>query len=149
MPANAFVVYSKNKDDLRINDLTNANIRCALVTSSYTPSAGESGHSLWSEVSTNEIGSTGGYAAASLTGSAASITNGWKFSTGNASWTAAGGNIAAFRYAVFYYNGTLWSMTNPLLGYILCDNTPADIPATTAGNTLTITCPAAGWFDLV
>jgi len=40
-------------------------------------------------------------------------------------------------------------MTNPLVGYFVGDSTPADIPATTVGNTLTLTCPSGGWFDLV
>ena len=151
MAANAFVLYSKNKDDLRINDLVSANLRMALVSSAYTPSAGETGHSLWSEVSANEIANGNGYTTGgvALTGVATAITNGAKLSSGNAAWTASGGSIPAFRYAVLYYLGTLWGMTNPLVGYILCDNTPADIPATTTGNTLTITCPAGGWFDIV
>lgn len=149
MAANAFVIFSKNKDDLRINDLVGSSIKLALVSSSYTPSSGETGNSVWADVSAYEIASTGGYAASTLTGVATAITNGVKFSSGNAVWTAAGGSISAFRYAVMYYNGTLWGMTNPLIGYILCDNTPADIPATTTGNTVTITCPSGGWFDLV
>jgi len=39
-------------------------------------------------------------------------------------------------------------MTNPLIGYFLGDTTPADVPATTVGNPLTINCPANGWFDI-
>jgi hypothetical protein len=33
---------------------------------------------------------------------------------------------------------------NPLVGYFLGDSTPADVPATTSGNTLTITPNASG-----
>jgi hypothetical protein len=76
-------------------------------------------------------------------------TDGEKVSSGNAVWTASGTGIPAFRYAVLYYLGSLWGVTNPLIGYILCDSAPADIPLTTSGNTLTITCPQDGWFDLV
>lgn len=153
MAAQAFTLYAKNKDDIRINDLASANLRMALVTSSYTPNVTFTGHSLWSDVSANEIANGNGYTTggASLTGTVAATAgnDGAKLSSGNAAWTATGGNIPAFRYAVLYYLGSLWGMTNPLIGYILCDNTPADIPATTTGNTLTITCPATGWFDLV
>jgi hypothetical protein len=153
MTAQAFTLYAKNKDDLRLNDLVSANLRMALVTSTYTPNVTATGHSLWSEVSGNEISGTNGYTTGgvALTGTVAATAgnDGAKLSSGNAVWTASGGSIAAFRYAVLYYLGTLWSMTNPLIGYILCDNTPADIPATTNGNTLTITCPATGWFDSV
>jgi len=49
---------------------------------------------------------------------------------------------------VLYVSGSLWSMTNPLIGYFLGDTTPADVPATTVGNSLTINCPANGWFDI-
>lgn len=152
MAANAMVIFSANKDDLRINDLTGATIKMGLVSSAYTPSAGEAGHSVWSDISANEISGTNGYTTGGATLSAptaTAITNGFKFSTGNAAWTASGGSIAAFRYAVLYVSGSLWGKTNPIVGYILCDNTPADIPATTTGNTLTITCPSGGWFDIV
>jgi hypothetical protein len=152
MTAQAFMLYAKNKDDIRMNDLVSANLRMCLLTSSYTPNITATGHSLYSEL-TNELSTANGYTAGGygLTGTVAATAgnDGAKLSSGNATWTAAGGSIPAFRYAVLYYLGTLWSMTNPLIGYILCDNTPADIPATTTGNTLTITCPATGWFDLV
>ena len=59
-------------------------------------------------------------------------------------WTASGGPIPAWRYGYFYYLGTLNFKVNPLLGHFLGDNTPADIPATTNGNTLTVTPNAAG-----
>ena len=153
MTANAFVLFSKNKDDIRLNDLVSTNLRMALVANTYTPNVTATGHSLWSEISANEISGTNGYTTggATLTGVVAATAgnDGAKLSSGNAVWTASGGSIAAFRYAVLYYVGTLWGIVNPVIGHILCDNTPADIPATTTGNTLTITCPATGWFDLV
>lgn len=46
-----------------------------------------------------------------------------------------------------YVSGSLWGLTNPLIGSFLGDNAPADIAATTAGNNLTVTAPSAGWFD--
>jgi hypothetical protein len=152
MTANAFVLFSANKDDLRINDLVGANIRMALVSSAYTPNSTATGHALWSAVSANEIANGNGYTTggATLTGAvAATVGNdGTKFSTGNAAWTGTGAGFPAFRYAVMYYLGTIWGQVNPLIGYMLCDNTPADVPATTPANSpLTITCPATGWFD--
>ena len=151
MAVGTFTLYSANKDDIRINDLTGATIKAALVSSGYTPDTSQTGHSLYSSVSANELATAngytnGGFTLTSLT--ATGITNGWKFSSGNPSWTASGGNISAFRYVVFYVLGTLWGQTNPLIGYFVGDNTPADIPATLSGNTLTITCPANGWFDI-
>lgn len=47
-----------------------------------------------------------------------------------------------------YVSGTLWGMTNPLVGYFVGDSTPADIPLTTSGNSITVTVPAGGWFDI-
>lgn len=152
MAAGTFMLYSANKDDLRINDLTGATIKMALVTSVYTPSAGEAGHSVWADMSANEIAAGNGYTAGGATlatPTATAITSGFKFSTGNASWTASGGNIPAWRYGVLYVSGALWGKTNPVVGYFVGDSTPADVPATTAGNPLTINCPAGGWFDLV
>ena len=73
------------------------------------------------------------------------VTGGYKFSSANVVWTASGGSIAAHRHYVMYVLGTLWGKTNRLVGYFLGDTTPADIPATTTGNTLTVN--ASGWFD--
>jgi hypothetical protein len=151
MAAGTFTLYRANLDDLRIQDLVGATVKVALVTSSYTPNAANNGHSLWSDASSNEIANgngynTGGVTPGSLTTSL--VTNGHNFDSADPSWTASGGNIPAWRYAVMYVSGSLWGKTNPLIGYFLGDNTPADVPATTSGNPLTITVPAAGWFDI-
>ncbi|TXH15054.1 MAG: hypothetical protein E6R03_08020 [Hyphomicrobiaceae bacterium] len=150
MAAGAFIFYAANIDDLRINDITGATVKAALLSSSYTPSNGTSGHAVLADL-TNEIANGNGYTTGGVTLSslaATAITNGWKFSSGNASWTASGGNIPAWRYCVLYVSGTLWSKTSPLLGYFLGDSSPADVPATLDGNPLTINCPANGWFDI-
>jgi hypothetical protein len=149
MPAGAFTLYQANADDINNADLLTATVKVALVSSAYTPSAGTSGHDEWADISANEIANgngytTGGVTLASLASTA--ITGGWKFASGNAVWTASGGNIPAWRHAVMYVSGTLWGKTNPVVGYFLGDNAPADIPATTSGNTLTLTCPTDGWF---
>lgn len=151
MAAGKFTLFEANLDDLRLADLSGtANLRLALVASAYTPSSGPTGHSLWADVSTNELAAANGYATggAALT-SAALLTaaKGFALDSADVVWTAAGGDIAAHRYYVMYYLGTLWGKTNPLIGYFVGDTTPADIPATTAGNTLTVTVPAAGWFS--
>lgn len=59
-------------------------------------------------------------------------------------WTASGGSIPAWRRGVVYYLGTLNGKVNPLVGHFLGDSTPADIPATTAGNQLIVTPNASG-----
>lgn len=150
MAAGNFTLFSKNKDDMRINDLLGATIKMALVSSAWTPDNTVTGNSVWADVSANEVSgngwTAGGETLASL--AATSITGGFKFSSASPAKTASGGSIPAFRHAVMYVSGTLWGMTNPLVGYFLGDATPADIPATTVGNTLTLTCPSGGWFDL-
>lgn len=152
MAAGAFTFFSKNKDDFRVNDLTGAVINVALVTSAYTPNTDSTtGHSLWSEVSANEIANgfgytTGGQALAADVATA--IAGGFKYTSSNVAWTAAGGSIPAWRYYVMYVVGSLWGMTNPIIGYALGDSTPADIPATSDTNILTLSVPAGGWFDI-
>jgi hypothetical protein len=144
------IIYRANLDNIELNSLnSSANLRMALVASAYTPDATNTGHSLWASVSANEIAGGTGYTAGgyALTGSVSTTTNGFKLTTGNPTWTASGAGIAAWRYGVLYYLGALWGMTNPLIGYFLGDSAPADVPLTAAGNTLTITCPAAGWAD--
>lgn len=151
MAVGTFTLFSKNKDDLRMQDLVSANLRMALVNGAGgTLNAATTGLSVWADISASEIAAGNGYSAggAALTGTLADTgAGGWKLSTGNPSWTASGGSIPSWRFAVLYYNGTLWGMTNPLIGYFIGDNTPADIPATVAGSTLTLPCPAGGWFD--
>lgn len=49
---------------------------------------------------------------------------------------------------MLYVSGTVDGYVNPLIGYFLGDSAPADVPATTDTNTLTITVPAGGWFDI-
>jgi len=150
MAVGTVTLYSANKDDLNINALVGATVKVALVSSAYTPDTTVAGHSLWSSVSANEIANGNGYTTggATLTSTVAtSITGGFKFSSASPSWTASGGNIPAWRYAVFYVSGTLWGLTNPVIGYFVGDTTPADIPATTSGNTLTLNTPSGGWFD--
>ena len=62
------------------------------------------------------------------------------------SWTASGGGIPAFRYAVFYINATVNSIVKPLL---LCvGDVAADVPATVAPNPLSIQLNATGLFQI-
>lgn len=143
-----FTFYANNLDVEKLSDLVSANIRLALVSSAYTPNNSETGHTVWADVSANELANGNGYTTggASLTGAVAAITNGFKFSTGNASWTGSGAGIPAWRYAVMYYLGSLWGVTNPLIGYFVGDSLPQDVPLTAATNILQLNCPANGWF---
>ena len=150
MESGNVTLFSKNKDDIRINDLVGATIKLALVSSSWTPDTSTTGNSVWADVSANEVSGNGWTAGGETLASvvATAISGGYKLASASPSKTASGGNIPAFRYCVLRVSGTLWGMTDPLIGYFLGDSTPADVPATTTGNALTINCPANGWFDL-
>jgi hypothetical protein len=115
-----------------------------LHTSTYTPSV--SGNEVYADL-TNELSTANGYTngGLALANDAVTLSAGVVKFTGDAAvWTAAGGSIPAWRTAVLRAVGTLNGKVDPLVGYFLGDSTPADVPATTTGNTLTITPNASG-----
>lgn len=128
---------------------TAANFRVALVSSAWTPV--NSTDELWSVASGNEIANGNGYTTGGLVPPSAALTQSAgvvKFTSSPVVWTATGTGIPAWRRAVLYYLGTLNSKVNPILAHFLGDSTPADIPLTTATNTLTITMNASGILTL-
>lgn len=149
MAATIITLYEANLDAMNIDAIVGATVKLHLITSSYTPSTGTSGHTVLADISANEI-SGGGYSGGITLGTLAkaAVTGGWKFSSADATLLASGAAIPAWRYGVLAISGSLWSLTNPLLGIFTGDNTPGDIAATADGQTLTVACPAGGWFDL-
>lgn len=146
--ASAFQVYAKNLNVLKLSDLTGATIKMLLTSSAYTPDTSETGHAALADI-TNELANANGYSTGGVALAApavAAIAGGYKFSTGNALWTAAGGSIPAWRYGVIYVVGALWGITSPLLARFIGDSAPADVAATSSGNSLQVNCPANGWF---
>lgn len=125
---------------------TAANFRLALVSSAWTPN--DATDELWSVASANEIANGNGYTTGGATPATISLTQTSgvvKFTWSTAVvWTASGSGIPAWRRAVLYYLGTLNGKVNPLVAHFLGDSTPADIPLTTSGNTITITPNASG-----
>ena len=94
-----------------------------------------------------EISAGNGYTAGGITLTSVALTQTAgvvKFTSAAAVWTASGGSIPAWRYAVVRAVGTLNGKVDPIVGYFLGDSTPADVPATTDTNTLTITPNASG-----
>lgn len=121
-----------------------ANFRLALYSNLLVPD--DATMEVLADLS-NEIANGNGYVTGGLALSSVVLnqTGGVvKFTADQLIWTAAGGPIPAWRYGFFYYLGTLNAKVNPLIGHFLGDNTPADIPATSNGNTLTVTPNAAG-----
>jgi hypothetical protein len=145
MAADALVFYNSFTEALGDNtiDLDNDTFNVALFTSSYTPNVAT--QSQYSAL-TNEVANGNGY----TTGGAALTTVTWSQTGGTATfdaadteWTASGGPITA-RYAVVY---SVTATGNDLVGYVLLDNTPADVTVTDT-NTLTIQWHANGIFTL-
>ena len=129
-------------------DLDTATLKMVLVTSAYTVDLVN--HINYANVSANELSTGNGYTSGGVTLTSiafAAVTNGFKFSSANVAWNATGTGIPAWRRAVLYLSGTVNSVVNPIIFTFLGDSTPADVPLTSSGNTLTLVCPAAGWFD--
>lgn len=119
-------------------------ITIALLTSTYTFSAG---HVTYSDL-TNELTTTGGYTAGGQAVGSVTFVQATTVSNVAGStvvWTATGGGIAAFRYAAAYINATVNSIVKPLL--FLLDNNGSDVPATTAPNTLSVVWNGTGLFQ--
>jgi hypothetical protein len=151
MAVGAWVIPDKAKlhltDATFLAGLTAGNYRLALVSSAWTPT--NASDELWSVASGSEIAggtgyTTGGIALSTTTLNQTSGTVKFTFTVANPTWTASGGGIAAWRRCVLYYLGTVNSLVNPILAHFLGDSTPADIPLTTAGNTITITASGSG-----
>lgn len=150
MAAGNWIVPNKAKLNLfNATDLlaaNTANFRMALVTSSWTPDNSDTGNEVWADVSANEIANGAGYTTGGVALTSVALTQASgtvKFTSAAAQWTSSG-TFPAWRRAVVYYLGTLNSKVNPILCHCLGDATPADVPSTSTGNTLTITPNASG-----
>ena len=147
MAAGAFVFPDKSKlNFFSATDLLNpANtFKITLHTNTWVPA--NSTNEVFADA-TNELATANGYTAGgiTLTGIALTQTAGVvEFTSAAAVWTASGGSIPAWRYGVVRASGTLNGKVDPIVGYFLGDSTPADVPATTTGNTLTVTMNASG-----
>lgn len=93
--------------------------KLALVTSGYTFSPA---HTVWADASANEVATGDGYTTGGAT-LTTSITN----SMLDADDVVFSSLDKTFRGAVIYKEGTVNTLVNPLVGYILFDDTPADI----------------------
>jgi len=148
MASGPFVFSQKTKLNMfSATDLLNpANtFKLALVTSAWTPAP--TTDEVWADASANEIANGNGYTTGGATLASVTLTQTAgvvKFTSAAQVWTASGTGIPAWRYGVVYALGTLNGKVNPLVGYFLGDATPADIPLTTSGNTLTVTPNASG-----
>lgn len=96
-------VYNQFKTDILNSNiaLTADTIKVALMTNSSTFTAG---NTVWSDVSANEISAANGYTAGGVALTTKAVTNNGTssaFTADNATWTASGGAITAYK-AVMY-----------------------------------------------
>ena len=124
-------------------DLDADTLKLALVQSAYTPSAA---HTIFGDI-TNELTTANGYTAGGK-----SLTNvTWTRSGGtvvldadNVAWANLGDPASVtFRYGVLYVNATRGGIVNPLIAWILFNDTPADV-VVAAVNPWTVAWNAAG-----
>jgi hypothetical protein len=150
MAAGAIIIPNKAKlNFFSATDLLNPTntFKLALVTSAWTPDNSDTGNEVFADVSANEIAAGNGYTSGGIALPSVSLTQSGgtvKFTSGSAQWTASGGSIPAWRRGVIYVSGTFNGKVNPIVGHFLGDATPADIAATSAPNTLTVTPNASG-----
>lgn len=95
--------------------------------------------------------SGGGYVSGGCTLSGVSldpIADGFSLSSDAASWNSYGLGIPEWMYMVLYLDGTVDGVVKPLIGFAFGDDSHINVPATPAGMSLEITCPAEGWISL-
>lgn len=147
MAAGNFIFPDKAKLNMfSVTDLLNpANtFKITLHTNSWTPA--NSTDEVYADL-TNELATANGYTVGGITLTSVALTQTAgvvKFTSAAAVWTASGGSIPVWRRGVVRAVGTLNGKVDPIVGHFLGDATPADVPATTTGNTLTVTPSASG-----
>ncbi len=123
MAVDAFFFDHFDTITMRAGDLQTNTLKCALVTSAYTPL---STHTAWANVSTFEVANGAGYTTGGVTITTVAVTND-KLDFDDPAWSAL---TKTFRYAVVYISGTIDGIVNPLLFYYLLNDTPADTVVT-------------------
>jgi hypothetical protein len=129
-------------------DLLKASNAFQIGLSTVTQALTSAGQSLYGDL-TNELATANGYTlggvvltGVTITRSGGTTTFTW---TGPVPlWTASGGGIAAWRYAFIYVNATINGHVKPLVGFVLGDSTPADVPLTASPNTIGIVPGGSG-----
>ena len=142
MAADAMILYDVFSEQLgREGHNLNAGdvIKVALMDSGYTPN--KVTDVTFSVIDADELATANGYTAggvafATTWVTAASVVT---FDGVNPEWNAVGAGITA-RWAVVYNSS---NATNNLIGYILLDNTPADVTGV-AGDPFTLQLAALG-----
>lgn len=120
-------------------DLDANTLKLALVTSGYTFDAT---HTLWSSASGSEVANGNGYTTGGASVGSLALTRSADVTTLDGADTVWAALTKTFRAAVLYASGTFGGKVNPVLAYILFDNTPADVSV--AGVNFSVIWPASG-----
>jgi hypothetical protein len=115
-----YTSYKQYVHDGTINLNSTGKIMLALVLSTYTPSTA---HTVWADVSADEAANGDGYTTGGEALGSLSV-NSTRFDAADVTWSSL---TKTFRYGVLYINDTVNAIVNPLIAYILFDDTPADI----------------------
>ena len=121
-------------------------LKVALLTSSASSDIATA--DTFSDVSTYEITTAGGYTTGGITLTGATVTldtSTVTFDLTDTVLSASGGDIDAHRYYYIYKSGTTNGVTDPglLYGY---DSLSSDVPATVDGTSLTLRWNSGGVF---
>lgn len=140
-------LYSSLKEFI-FNDtieLATDDVYLMLLSSSYSPNMNT--HTVLADVSASEVAVQGGYAAGGWNLGKMSISRSGATVTADLAdlvQTATGAGIPAWRYAALYANVTRNTKVKPLIGLLLGNDAPADIPSTPSGTNLVVQWNALG-----
>jgi len=84
-------------------------------------------NSVWADASANEVASGDGYTTGGATIAGNAISYDKAVGTWDANDVVWSSLTKTFRFGYIYKSGTVGSVTNPLIGYILFDDTPDDV----------------------
>lgn len=125
-------------------NLLNPAISMALVSKDYTPNLDL--HTVWAEVSANEIAGGAGYATGGQPFANLSLARTGPLTTWNADALTWAALTKTFKYGVIYLNATVNSVVQPLIAVVDFDDTAPTAEIVSSGVDFGFTPSAGGLF---